>query len=166
MIKIQYITNVVSIHTCITSLTHLITIHRFKHESAQCNNAGHLIYENVFKTTRPFCYLRFRVTTLQANATKHGKSTLNLCIVFNRKKCKRFLNSKPIMRWSYIHTFIYERSFLACQNFKVSNFFYYEWFIKWVRHVILLWIDTTLVIYCILIMISSFIWPCVSILLR
>ena len=26
------------------------------------------------------------------------------------------------MRWNYIHTFIYERSFLACQTFQVSNF--------------------------------------------
>ena len=38
------------------------------------------------------------------------------------EKCKRFLNSKPIMRRSYIHTFIYERSFLACQTFQISNF--------------------------------------------
>ena len=29
--------------------------------------------ENVFKTTRPFCYQWFRVSTRQANATKHGK---------------------------------------------------------------------------------------------
>ena len=40
------------------------------HESAQCNDAGHLINENVFKTTWSLCYLRFRVTTLQANANK------------------------------------------------------------------------------------------------
>ena len=26
------------------------------------------------------------------------------------------------MRRSYIHTFIYERSFLACQTFQISNF--------------------------------------------
>ena len=26
------------------------------------------------------------------------------------------------MRQSYIHTFIYERSFLECQTFKISNF--------------------------------------------
>ena len=31
------------------------------------------IYENVFKTTRSFRYQWFRVSTLQANATKHGK---------------------------------------------------------------------------------------------
>ena len=29
--------------------------------------------ENVFKTTRPFCYQWFHVSTRQANATKHGK---------------------------------------------------------------------------------------------
>ena len=50
------------------------------------------------------------------------KSTLNLWIVVNRIKCKRFLNSKPITRRRYIHTFIYERSFLACQTFQISNF--------------------------------------------
>ena len=50
------------------------------------------------------------------------KSTLNLWIVVNRKKCKRDLNSKPIMRLSYIHTFIYERSFLSFQTFQISNF--------------------------------------------
>ena len=31
------------------------------------------IDKNVFKTTRSFCYQWFRVSTLQANATKHGK---------------------------------------------------------------------------------------------
>ena len=36
------------------------------HESAQRNDAGHLICENVFKTTRPFCYQWFRVSTRQA----------------------------------------------------------------------------------------------------
>ena len=45
----------------------------FSHESAQRNDAGHLIDKNVFKTTRSFCYQWFRVSTLQANATKHGK---------------------------------------------------------------------------------------------
>ena len=50
------------------------------------------------------------------------KSTLNLWIVVNRIKCKRFLNSKPITRRRYIHTFIFERSFLACQTFQISNF--------------------------------------------
>ena len=45
----------------------------FSHESAQRNDAGHLIYENVFKTTRSFRYQWFRVSTHQANATKHGK---------------------------------------------------------------------------------------------
>ena len=94
----------------------------FSHESAQRNDVGHLIYGNVFKTTRSFRYQWFRVSTHQANATKHGKSTLNLWIVVNRKKCKRFLNSKPITRRSYIHTFIYDRSFLACQTFHISNF--------------------------------------------
>ena len=43
------------------------------------------------------------------------KSTLNLWIIVNRIKCKRFLNSKPITRRRYIHTFIYERLFLACK---------------------------------------------------
>ena len=72
---------------------------------------------------RSFRYQWFRVSTHQANATKHGKkSTLNLWNVINRKKCKRFLNSKPIMRRNYIHTFIYERSYLACQTFQISNF--------------------------------------------
>ena len=42
----------------------------FSHESAQRNDAGHLMDENVFKTTRSLCYLRFRVTTLQTNANK------------------------------------------------------------------------------------------------
>ena len=50
------------------------------------------------------------------------KSTLNKWIVVNRKKCKRYLNSKPIMRRNYIHTFIYQRSFLAYQTFQISNF--------------------------------------------
>ena len=50
------------------------------------------------------------------------KSTLNLWIVVNGKKCKRFPNSKPIMGRSCIYTFIYERSFLACQTFQISNF--------------------------------------------
>ena len=45
----------------------------FSHESAQRNDAGHLIDKNVFKTTRSFGYQLFRVSTLQANATKHGK---------------------------------------------------------------------------------------------
>ena len=45
----------------------------FSHESAQRNDAGHLIDKNVFKTTRSFRYQWFRVSTLQANATKHGK---------------------------------------------------------------------------------------------
>ena len=48
----------------------------FFHESAQRNDAGHLIRKNVFKTTRSFCYQWFRVSTLQANATKHGKKQL------------------------------------------------------------------------------------------
>ena len=48
----------------------------FSHVSGQRNNAGHLIDENVFKTTRSLCYFRFRVTTFQANATKHEKKTL------------------------------------------------------------------------------------------
>ena len=45
----------------------------FFHKSAQRNDSGHLIDENVFKTTRSFCYHLFRVSTLQASATKHGK---------------------------------------------------------------------------------------------
>ena len=36
------------------------------HESAQRNDAGHLICENVFKTTRPFSYQWFRVSTRRA----------------------------------------------------------------------------------------------------
>ena len=59
----------------------------FSHESLQRNVAGHLIDENVFKTTRSFRYHWFLVSTLHANATKHGqKSILNLWIVVNRKK--------------------------------------------------------------------------------
>ena len=42
----------------------------FSHESAQRNDAGHLIDKNVFKTTQSFCYQWFRVSTLQANATQ------------------------------------------------------------------------------------------------
>ena len=42
----------------------------FSHESAQRNDAGHLIDKNVFKTTRSFCYQWFRVSTLQANANR------------------------------------------------------------------------------------------------
>ena len=42
----------------------------FSHERAQGNDAGHLIDENVFKTTRLFHYQWFRVSTLQANANK------------------------------------------------------------------------------------------------
>ena len=38
----------------------------FSHESVQRNDAGHLICENVFKTTRPCCYHWFRVSTRQA----------------------------------------------------------------------------------------------------
>ena len=39
----------------------------FSHESAQRNDAGHLIDKNVFKTTRSFCYQWFRFSTPQAN---------------------------------------------------------------------------------------------------
>ena len=59
---------------------------------------------------------------------------------------------------------------LKCNcNFKMaaaSSSFIFEtkWIIRWVKLVIQLLIDTTLVIDCIFIMISSFIWPCVSIL--
>ena len=42
----------------------------FSREGAQRNDAGHLIYENVFKTTRSFRYQWFRVSTHQANANK------------------------------------------------------------------------------------------------
>ena len=42
----------------------------FSHESAQRNDAGHLIDKNVFKTTRSFCYQWFHVSTLQANANR------------------------------------------------------------------------------------------------
>ena len=45
----------------------------FSHENAQRNDAEHLIYESVFKTTRSFRYQWFRVSTHQENATKHGK---------------------------------------------------------------------------------------------
>ena len=38
----------------------------FSHDIAQRNDAVHLKCENVFKTTRPFCYQRFRVSTRQA----------------------------------------------------------------------------------------------------
>ena len=98
----------------------------FMHKTKYQNSIHIYIYiyidKNVFKTTRSFCYQWFHVSTLQANATKHGKTTLNLWIVVNRIKCKRFLNSKPITRRRYIHTFIYERLFLACQTFQISNF--------------------------------------------
>ena len=43
------------------------------------------------------------------------KSTLNLWIVVNRKKCKRFLNNITKMRRSYIQIFIYEGSFQSFQ---------------------------------------------------
>ena len=42
----------------------------FSHESAQRNDAGHLIDKNVFKTIRSFCYQWFHVSTLQANANR------------------------------------------------------------------------------------------------
>ena len=45
----------------------------FSHKSAQRKDVGHLIDQNVSKTTRPVCYQWFRVSTRQANATKHGK---------------------------------------------------------------------------------------------
>ena len=48
----------------------------FSHESAQRNDAGHLIDENVFKTTRSFRYQWIRASSLQANATKQGKIQL------------------------------------------------------------------------------------------
>ena len=44
----------------------------FSHESAQRNDAGHLIDKMSLKQ-QSFCYQWFRVSTLQANATKHGK---------------------------------------------------------------------------------------------
>ena len=53
---------------------------------------------------------------------QNTEKNLNLWILVNRIKCKRFLNSKPITRRRYIHTFIYERSFLTCQTFQISNF--------------------------------------------
>ena len=91
-------------------------------ECSTHNGAGHLIDENVFKTTRPFCYQWFRVPTRQANSTKHGKRNFKHLNRSLQKKCKRFLKSKPMMGRSYIHTFIYESSFLACQTFQISNF--------------------------------------------
>ena len=42
----------------------------FSHENDQRNDAGHLIDDNVFKTTRSFRYQWFRVSTLQANVNK------------------------------------------------------------------------------------------------
>ena len=48
----------------------------FSHESAQRNVARHLLDENVCKTTRSFRYQWFRVSNLQANATKHGQNQL------------------------------------------------------------------------------------------
>ena len=45
----------------------------FSHESAQRNDAGHLIDKTVFKTTRSFPYRWIRVSTLQANANKPFK---------------------------------------------------------------------------------------------
>ena len=76
------------------------------------------------------------------------------------------------MRWSYIHTFMYERSVLACLTFQISRLlppvvrFMFETksLIRWVKLVIQLWIDTTLVIDYIFIRIISFRWPCVCIL--
>ena len=88
----------------------------FSHESVQRNDAGHLIEHGHF-ATNGFVFPLFRQMIQNTE-----KSTLNLWIVVNRKKCKRFLNSKPITRRWYIHTFIYERSFLACQTFQISNF--------------------------------------------
>ena len=57
------------------------------------------IYINIFKTSWAFCYLRFHVTTLQANATKH-KKRYELLLT---EKCIRFLNCRSIMRQRYIH---------------------------------------------------------------
>ena len=36
----------------------------FSHESAQRNDAGHLIDKNVFKTTRSFCYQWFMLDNM------------------------------------------------------------------------------------------------------
>ena len=115
-------TGYIYIYTYILYLWQMSSV--FSHESAQRNDAGHVIDENVFKTTRPFCYQWFRVSTRQANATKHGKINFKPMNCSYQKKCKRFVNSKPIMRRSYIHTFICERErpFLACQTFQISNF--------------------------------------------
>ena len=94
----------------------------FSHESAQRNDAGHLIDKMSLKehghiATNGFVFPLFRQMLQNTE-----KSTLNLWIVVNRIKCKRFLNSKLITRRRYIHTFIYARSFLACQTFQISNY--------------------------------------------
>ena len=54
------------IYVCVYSVYMWQMSSVFSHESAQRNGAGHLICENVFKTTRPFCYQWFRVSTRQA----------------------------------------------------------------------------------------------------
>ena len=48
----------------------------FSHKSAQRNVAGHLVDKNIFKTARSFRYQWLRVSTHQANATKHVKNQL------------------------------------------------------------------------------------------
>ena len=94
----------------------------FSHESVQRNDAGHLIDKMSLKQHGHFATNGFVFPLFRQMLQNKEKSTLNLRIVVNRIKCKRFLNSKPITRRRYIHTFIYERSFLACQIFQISNF--------------------------------------------
>ena len=94
----------------------------FSHESAQRNDAGHLIDKMSLKQHGHFATNGFMFPLFRQMLQNTEKPTLNLWIVVNRIKCKRFLNSKPILRRRYIHTFIYERSFLACQTFQISNF--------------------------------------------
>ena len=60
----------------------------------------------VFQTTRQFLLPMVSCFHSSGKCYKTRiKSTLNLWIVVNRIKCERFLNSKPIMRRSYILTF-------------------------------------------------------------
>ena len=93
----------------------------FSHGSAQRNVAGHLIGKMSLKQHGHFATNGFVFPVIRQILQNTEKSTLNLWIVVN-KKCKCFLNNKPMMRRNYIHTFIYERSFLACQTFQISNF--------------------------------------------
>ena len=87
----------------------------FFHDSAQRNDSGHLIDENVFKTTRLFCYPRFHVTTPhtpQANANKPF-----CCFTYEIPYWRR-----PYW-YIYIYVHIYESCKLALNTTSITLFF-------------------------------------------